>query len=231
MGVLLRGVRARVVIAVVTGAALGVAATAEAVLNAPPTVPAGDVAIVVGAPITKTTLDHWIYVAAKGHAGQAPGAPVIVPTDPPAFAGCLAQVRAKIPSLKRTRKATLRRDCQDLFDTLLSTALDYLIKTRWYEDAAQRVGISFTAHQVSTALRKAKREQFSTAGQYRRFLRATGQTVADIRFRVRANLTFAALKKHDHGGQAKVDREVRALFLAQTDCARYYVITDCSGAT
>jgi hypothetical protein len=232
MGVLARGVQARVgVIAVVAGAALVLTAIADAVPSAAPTVPAADVAIVVGVPISKTRLDHWIYIAAKGQASQAPGAPVIVPTDPPAFAGCLAQVRAKIPSLKRIPKTALREDCQQLFDSLLSTALDYIIKTRWYEDAAERVGISFTAQQVSAALLKAERRQFSNAGQYRRFLRATGQTVADIRFRVRGNLTFTALEKHDHGGQAKVDRLARALFLTETRCARYYVISDCSGAT
>ena len=43
-----------------------------------------------------------MYVAAKGNASQSPGAPVIVPNDPPNFKNCIAQVRKQIPTLAKT---------------------------------------------------------------------------------------------------------------------------------
>ena len=55
-------------------------------------VPGDSVADVAGNPVTTQAFNHWMYVAAKGNAAQSgPGAPVVVPTDPPAFKGCIAQ--------------------------------------------------------------------------------------------------------------------------------------------
>ncbi len=55
-----------------------------------------------GNQVSAQAFNHWIYVAAKGNAAQSPGAPVIVPNDPPDFKNCIAQVRKQIPSLAKT---------------------------------------------------------------------------------------------------------------------------------
>ena len=47
------------------------------------------VADVAGNPITTQAFNHWMYVAAKSQAAQSPGAPVIVPNDPPDFNNCI----------------------------------------------------------------------------------------------------------------------------------------------
>ena len=72
-------------------------------------------------PATRSALqafNHWMYVAAKGQAAQSPGQPVIVPNDPPNFTKCIAQVKAEIPSLKKTADKTLKADCGQLFTSL-----------------------------------------------------------------------------------------------------------------
>ena len=56
-------------------------------------VPGDSVADMSGNPISTTAFNHWMYVAAKSNAVQTPGAPVIVPNDPPEFKSCIAQAR------------------------------------------------------------------------------------------------------------------------------------------
>src|SRR5260370_29330581 len=91
-------------------------------------VPGNSVADVAGNPITTRAFDHWLYVAAKSQAAQSPGSPVIVPNDPPNFSHCIAQVRAQIPTLAKSTDKTLRSDCKQLFTSLSSQVMDFLIK-------------------------------------------------------------------------------------------------------
>jgi hypothetical protein len=197
--------------------------------RAGPAVPGRDVAVVASMPISRATFVHWLRIAAKENASQSPGGPVIVPTDPPGFAGCIAQVRARIPSLARTSTAQIKRDCRQLFTSLLGQVLDFLIKADWYQQGAAMDHVVITNSQVAHAFAADKRKQFRTAAAYRSFLRLTGQTSRDIRFRVRVNLIYETLIKRAHGHAQAVDREVRKEFGPSTICARYYVMADCAG--
>ena len=82
-------------------------------------VPGNSVASVSGNPITTAAFNHWMYVAAKSQAAQNPGAPVIVPNDPPDFKNCMAQARKLIPTLAKTPDAQLKTDCSKLFTSCL----------------------------------------------------------------------------------------------------------------
>jgi foldase protein PrsA len=156
-------------------------------------VPDNSVAEVAGNPISIQAFKHWMYVAAAGQASQSPGQPVIVPSDPPNFAKCIAQVRQQIPSLKKTTDKTLKADCNQLFTSLSGQVMDFLIKAYWYQADAHRLGIKITDAQVQKALETAKKAQFSTAAQYQQFLKQSGQTQQDILFRVRVNQIFSKL--------------------------------------
>jgi foldase protein PrsA len=156
-------------------------------------VPSGAVAAVAGNPISTRAFDHWMYVAEKGQAASSPGAPVIVPTDPPNFTGCIAQVRAQIPAYKKTAASTLRKDCQQLFTSLSGQVMDFLIKAYWYQAEAHKLGIKITNAQIQNALAAAKKSQFQSNSQYESFLTQSGQTTQDILFRVRVNQVYTKL--------------------------------------
>jgi foldase protein PrsA len=156
-------------------------------------VPGNSVATVAGNPISLQAFNHWMYVDAKGQAASSPGQPVIVPNDPPNFTNCIAQARAKIPTLKKTPAKTLKADCKQLFTSLSSQVMDFLIKAYWYQGTAHKLGINLTNAQVQTALAKAKKGQFSTPAQFTAFLKQSGQTAADIEYRVRVNQIFMKL--------------------------------------
>jgi foldase protein PrsA len=156
-------------------------------------VPGNSVADVAGNPITVQAFDHWMYVAAKSQAASSPGSPVIVPTDPPQFTGCLAQVRHQIPSLAKTSDKQLRADCKQLFTSLSSTVMDFLIKGYWYQAEAARDHLKVTNAEVQKAFTTAKNQQFTSPSQFQTFLTQTGQTEADILFRFRINTIFQKL--------------------------------------
>ncbi len=156
-------------------------------------IPGNSVAVVAGNPISTQAFNHWMYVLAKTQAAQAPGQPVIVPNDPPTFSRCISQVRAEIPSLKKTSNATLKSDCNRVFTSLSSTVLDYLIKAYWYQATAHKLGINVTKAQVQTALAAARKGQFSTAAQFNTFLSSTGQTLADVTYRIRIEQVYNKL--------------------------------------
>lgn len=158
-------------------------------------IPGNSVAVVAGNPISTQAFNHWMYVAAKGQAASSPGQPVIVPNDPPNFTKCVTQVRAEIPSLKKTAAKTLKADCNQLFTSLSSQVMDFLIKAYWYQADAHRLGVNVSDAQVNQALATAKKSQFSTPAQYQTFLKSSGQTAQDILFRVRVNQIYSKLAK------------------------------------
>jgi len=156
-------------------------------------VPGDSVVNMAGNPITSQAFDHWMYVAAKGSAAQSPGAPIIVPTDPPKFAGCIAQVRKQIPSLSKRTDAQLKSDCGQLFTSLSGQVLDFLIRAYWYQATAAKLGIKITDAQVQKAFQSAKKSQFPTPAAFQQFLSQSGQTLQDIMFRVRVNQIYQKL--------------------------------------
>jgi foldase protein PrsA len=168
-------------------------AIAVAVAGCGSGIPGDSVAVVAGNPISTKAFNHWMYVAAKGQAAESPGEPVIVPNDPPNFTKCITQVKAEIPTLKKTADKTLKADCAQLFTSLSSQVMDFLIKAYWYQADAHKLGIKITNAQVQSALASAKKTQFSTAAQYQAFLKTSGQTAQDILYRVRVNQIYTKL--------------------------------------
>jgi len=156
-------------------------------------IPGDSVANVAGSPISTQAFNHWMYVAAKGQAAQSPGQPVIVPNDPPSFSKCVAQVRAQIPALKTTPDKQIKSDCGQLFTSLSSQVMDFLIKAYWFQADAHKMGVKVTNAEVQTALATAKKGQFSTNAQFQAFLTSSGQTMPDILFRIRVQQVFRKL--------------------------------------
>jgi len=159
-------------------------------------VPAGDVAVVAGNPITKRAVLHWMYIDAKTSAASDPGSPVIVPEDPPEFPKCIAQARAQIPSLAKESAAQIRTACQSAFTSLESPVLDFLIKAYWYQGTAHKLGITLTNAQLQKAIAAAKVQGgIKTAAAYKSFLSTYGYTTADVSYKVRVTTLYSKLSK------------------------------------
>jgi foldase protein PrsA len=171
---------------------------AAAVAGCGTEVPGNSVANVAGNPITTQAFNHWMFVAAKSQAAQSPGQPVIVPNDPPNFANCIAQARKQIPTLAKTATKTLRTDCKQLFTSLSSQVMDFLIKAYWYQADANKLGVKVTDAEVQKAFNAAKNQQFPNGKGFNNFLTQTGQTTQDIVYRFRINTIVQKLAaKHN----------------------------------
>jgi foldase protein PrsA len=158
-------------------------------------VPGNSVAAVSGNPITLKAFHHWLYVAAKSQAASQPGAPVIVPSDPPKFTGCIAQIKAQIPTLAKAPKKTLQADCKQVFTQLSGEVMDFLIKAYWYQAEAAKEHIKVTDAEVQKAFDKAKKQQFQQPSQFQNFLSTTGETQQDVLYRFRINAVSTKLLK------------------------------------
>jgi hypothetical protein len=218
---LVRGVRPRLVGALLAAVGTVIVASPAVALGALP----ANVAVVVGTPITRQVLDHWMFVGVK--TDTKPGEALIVPTDPPRFDRCVARVRALIPGLQRISSHTLRSDCAVLFHQVAGQELDLLIMADWEKSEAAADGILITAAQVDHAYHVDTRRQFGTPARFRRYLRRTGETIADVRFRVRVALVHAALLKAEHLTESALGGELKQSFKPQTACARFYMVSDC----
>jgi foldase protein PrsA len=174
------------------GAFFVIAVVVAACGSSSTSVPSADVAEVAGNPISTQAINHWMYVAEKGNSVED-GGPVIVPTDPPNFNGCITQIRQQIPTYKTTAAKTLRADCKELFTNLNSEVMDFLIKAYWYQATAHTDGIKITQAELNKAYAAAQKQTFPTTAEYKAFLAETGETKQDIAFRLRVNTVFQKL--------------------------------------
>lgn len=221
-GQLSRKAHSRLVRRLALACAVSALGLPAAVLGALP----ADVATVAGKPIKRQVVTHWMFVEAKSSNG--PDAVTIVPTDPPRFTRCVAQVRAAIPSLRKTPTSALRADCAVLFTNLSRHVLDFLIRADWQDQQAATDGIVVSAAQIEHAYQVGRRRNYPSPAQFRRYLRRTGETIADVKFRFRVHLIHEALLQKEHLSGGALDAELTRRFKPRTACARFYVMSDCA---
>ena len=174
-------------------------------------VPGDSVADVAGNPITTQAFNHWMYVAAKGAAAQSgPGSPVVVPTDPPNFKGCIAQARKLVSQVASQKDSQIRSECKNLFNSLSSQVMDFLVRAYWYQADAAKQHITVTPAQVQQRFQAERLAQFPTNAQFQAFLTAYGYTTNDLLFRTRVQLLYNKLIQ-------KVNKPV-----TNADIAAYY---------
>lgn len=120
---------------------------------------------------------------------------------------------------------------------LRTEVLGFLISSDWVIGEAQDRGVSVSAAKVKKEFDHIRKEQFSKRSEFQKFLRDSGQTVADLLFRVELNLLSAGIQKQvvaGHHGAASKRRALsqfvksfKAKWQAQTYCAAEYDVADC----
>lgn len=133
---------------------------------------------------------------------------------------------ARLGSGEETRERRLRRQ-----------TMSFLISGAWIELEAKRRGIRVTSRQVRREFERQRRKAFKNRREYRRFLRRSGQTEKDVRYRVRLDLLSERVRKdvvrNVEGArrqQRRLDRFVarfRRRWRERTICARGYRVSEC----
>ena len=172
-------------------------------------VPGNAVATVDGEPIEKKSFDHWLAVAAKS--GGQPNAQV---PKPPDFKQCIADKRKTLPKPgKGQPKVTdkqLKDQCKQEYDALRDQVLQLLISFEWIQGEADDLGVKVDDKEVEKQYNTQKKQSFPKDKDFQKFLKDSGQTVEDIKLRVKLELLSNKIRDNVTKGKDKVtDKQIQ----------------------
>ena len=145
-------------------------------------------ATVDGEAIEKEQFTHWMNVAAKS-TGQANAA---VPDPEAEYKNCIATKRKATPSpAKGQPKVTddqLKTQCKQEYEQLRNQVLQLLISFQWIQGEASAMDVKVTDAEVKKSFAEQKKQSFPKEEDYKKFIKTSGQTEADILQRVKLDL-------------------------------------------
>src|SRR5215212_1174130 len=183
--------------------ALPIAACAALIAGCGADVPANGVAKVGDTVITKDQFNHWLNAAAHGSA--APGSNVTVP-DPPDFKKCVAN-QAKQPVAKGAKKPTaaqLKTQCKQQYDALKQQVMQFLVSAEWIQQEADKQDVKVSDKEVQKQFQDQKKQSFQKDEDYKKFLKTSGMTEADLLFRVKLDVISNDVRTKIIKGKDKV---------------------------
>jgi hypothetical protein len=104
---------------------------------------------------------------------------------------------------------------------LVDEVMGFLISSDWVLGEAQDLNIYVSAAEVRRRFDHSRREQFPKRGEFKAFLRSSGQTVADLLFRVRLSILSTRIQRQ------VIASEFANKWRAQTYCSPPYAVRDC----
>jgi parvulin-like peptidyl-prolyl isomerase len=194
--------------------------TALAVSACGESVPGNAVARIGDDPITRTTFDHWLQIAAISQQGapqQQGKRPTVKIPQPPDFTACVAGKRASAPKPAKGKPgpttADFRKQCQSEYEGLRDQVLNFLISAQWISGEATDQDLTVTDKQVRARFDTLKKQSFRKEQDFQNFLISSGMTTDDLLFRVRNNLLSDKLREKVTKGKDKVsDAEIRSYY-------------------
>jgi foldase protein PrsA len=160
-----------------------------------------DAVVQVGSnPITKTTFEHWLSVAAASSATTTAktAAKPVVP-DPPNYTNCIAHLEATAakPAKGQAKPTTaqLKSECEQQYTSLKQEVLGFLISSEWVIGEASNLGVKVSDAEVKKEFEKIKNQQFPKAAEFEKFLATSGQTVSDLLLRVKLNMLSSKIQQ------------------------------------
>jgi foldase protein PrsA len=173
-------------------------------------IPGNAVAKVGDNAIKKETFDHWMQVAAiSSQGGAAGGATEAAVPDAPEFTNCIAEKTKSAPKpAKGQPKPTpesFKTQCKQEYDGLKQQVLQFLISSEWIQGEAEEQDVKVSDAEVDKQFEKTKKQSFPKAADFDKFLKSSGMTLEDIKFRVRLDALSNALRTKITKGKDKVD--------------------------
>jgi hypothetical protein len=120
---------------------------------------------------------------------------------------------------------------------VMKQAMSFLISSDWVLGEATDLNIHVSEGEVRHTFDHLRAQQFPKKKEFKTFQKQSGQTIADLLFRVRLNLNSARIQKHVLAGHRGARSQQQALkrfvhdfklkWEAQTYCDPAYAVTDC----
>jgi foldase protein PrsA len=176
--------------------------------------------------------EHWFAAATHTRFGRP------MELISPSYERCTIAKR-KLRAAKGWRKlggSELRARCARDHRMLRRQAMQFLVQAQWVEQEAAAVGVAVSERRVRQVFERQKRMAFPNERGYRRFLRRSGASEADILYRIRLDTLQNRLTRHvtKNVGPAR-EQIVLAQFIegfrkryrAISWCADGYAIAEC----
>lgn len=194
-------------------------------------------------PISRATFEHWVRLLAVRDYQLKPHAPVpawVIP-DPPDFSACVGHLRSTGGKVHRgTTPASLqpKRRCAQQYARLREQTLGFLITSESLIGEAQARHITITDAEIKKRFESVALPMYGSRGEFQKYLRYSGETVADQLLRARVNLASSAVEQQvlASGGRSlagrghaivKFDEEFPRRWAARTSCRPGYVVPNC----
>ena len=166
-----------------------------------------------GTTTSKATFERWLAIAGKSSAqGGSSAAPI-----PPDYTKCIAALKAAAPKpVKGQAKPTdkqYKAQCEAQYNQLKDQVMTFLIRAQWLESEAKKQGITVTDAEVQKSLDQARKQAFPKAADFQKFLKQSGQTMADLMFRQRSQVLEQKITQKLNEGSTKVsDADIKAYY-------------------
>jgi foldase protein PrsA len=182
-------------------------------------VPSNGVAKVDDTVITKRTFDRWMKIAAISSQGPQQGAaqPKVSIPQPPEYTDCVAQKRKTTPKPAKgspqPKESDFKAQCKQEYEGLRDQVMQLLIQNEWVTGEAAEQNVKVSEADVKKAFDQQKKQSFPKEADYQNFLKTSGFTEEDIRFRVRLEQLSNKLREKIVKGKDKVsDQQVQAYY-------------------
>ncbi len=183
-------------------------------------IPGNAVVSVNGTPITTSTFNHWMMVAAgSSSAATATGqaSKPVVP-DPPTYKACVAHLEATAPKPAKGQPkptaATLKTQCEQQYTALKQQVLGFLISANWVIGEASSQGVKVSDNEVKKQFNQIKTQQFPKEADFQKFLAGSGQTISDLLLRVKLNMLSSKIQQKvtKDAGKKPSQKEITAYY-------------------
>jgi hypothetical protein len=189
-----------------------------------------------GHSISRSTLEHWIpieSIISRDLFPQQPPPAGVVP-DPPRYKACITYEKATAAKAggQSPSAEQLARECRERYEQVRRHMLHLLIAYQWTAQEAQTEGVKVSEQELQQTYASDKREDFGTEAAFHKYLRATGETVADelkiTLFNIETNKIFKkVISEHGASGLSAFYHGLGRRLAAETSCSPGYVIPDC----
>jgi foldase protein PrsA len=183
-------------------------------------IPGNAVVSVNGNPITTSTFNHWMAVAAGSSAAAGASGQTSKPVvpDPPTYKACVAHLEATAPKpaqgQKKPTPATLKAQCEQQYTVLKQQVLGFLISANWVIGEAEKQGVKVSDNEVKKQFAQIKSQQFPQEAQFQKFLKSSGQTVSDLLLRVKLDMLSQKIQQKvtKNAGKKPSQKEIKSYY-------------------
>lgn len=120
--------------------------------------------------------------------------------------------------------------CLKVFRRGSPAVMSMLLSAEWIKGEAKARRIGVARREVDREFTKSKRITFKSAAAYRKFMRDSGQTVADIRGRIAVALLSSKIQASVVKGVATADRDAKLTAFVEQFQSRWRARTVCAAA-